>query len=103
MGLGGSWVVLVNPGGALAEVDACLGPSCGRGGGAQRGPKTKSKTTQNRSQIVLENDRVLDRLKTVLGPSWVDLGLVLPGLGGRRMGFRLEETAFCENYRFITE
>ena len=38
-----------------------------------------------------------------MGRSWADLGPILGGLGGRRMGFRLWETPFCENHGFFVK
>ena len=54
-----------------------------------------------RSKIDVENEVEKRRLlKIVLEPSWVDLGSFWGASWGRRMGFRLGETAFREKTRF---
>ena len=56
---------------------------------SQDGPKSKTKT-------MMKKEALQDRLGAVLGRSWVVLGAVLGPSWGRRMGFRLGETAFRE-------
>ena len=62
---------------------------------SQDGPKSKTKT-------MMKKEALQDRLGAVLGRSWVVLGAVLGLSWGRRMGFRLGETAFRENQSFST-
>ena len=59
----------------------------------QDAPKSKLKTKTKKEALE-------DRLGAVLGRSWVVLGAVLGPSWGRRMGFRLGETAFRESRLF---
>ena len=65
-----------------------FGPPLGSIFGPSWVPKREPKRTPRRPKIdpkiVLKNDRVLDRLKTVLGRSWADLGAIL---GSKKLKF----------------
>ena len=94
--LGRSWVVLGRHGSfrVILEPTSCRDPRLlATQRGAKMEPKSKTKTKSKK-------DALEDRLGAVLGRCWVVLGAVLRSSWGRRMGFRLGETAFREKLRF---
>ena len=78
--------------GAASHLGALWRPSWSQNG-TQDGPKPKTKTKSKK-------DALEDRLRAVLGRSWLVLGVVLGPSWGRRIGFRLGETAFREKSPF---
>ena len=66
-----------------------------------RGAKMRPKWHPRRTKIDDKNEVEKKKLlKIVLEPSWADLGSFWGPSWGRRMGFRLGETAFREKSRF---
>ena len=72
--------------------------SFGRPKGSQDEAKIGPKRDQNGCQKRRRKKKVL---KIVLEPSWADFRSFWGSSWGRRMGFRLGETAFRENSRFF--